>query len=217
MDYERFLKIENKLSINPSQYTKPIRVYCDVDGVIQPFLKSKHDLDNFSKRDITYYREDYYNGGMRKKDGKIHYNRQIVENLVELSKHPLIDFVWLTAWKVSAPYALDRALGIKSLGFLDWQFKMTDYNHTFKKVAIIKDQKTSPSNFIWLEDLANSPYYDTPLFAEPVKDSNYQIIRYKTVIPEDRYLSINTDSYIGLQLEDMDNIKRWVERVALEK
>lgn len=94
--------------VNQTAYSGRVRLYCDIDGVVLPFsFDPEYDFSNLDKASIHY---DYYkyNGIsdqiehiQRTQDA--HIFRENLERLVKLSKHPEIDFVWLTAWRERMP------------------------------------------------------------------------------------------------------------------
>lgn len=223
---EEYSKLTAKFSVTPSSYTKPIRLYMDVDGVVKPSVKSQEELDTRFPNAVEIDVLPHYSweNPMNLWRGKFWWNEEVVARLAELSRSPHIDFVWLTDWRVSAPTTLDELLGIESIGYLDWQRKFSDYSQSFKRVAIQEEQEESPSKFIWVDDRANIPYGDAPhVFAdenddyeweyddegEPVGDTSDA---YYDQIPASRYLNVITDKYQGLTIADIDSIEEWVKK-----
>ena len=216
MKTTEFHELSQTLKVESKQYTKPIRLYCDIDGVIQPYLRTIEDLEALDgQAPVKFYRGTWTEEA-ECQEGTLYFKKFVQEKLSELSQHPLIDFVWLTAWRVNAPLNLDKHMKIKSLGYLQWEGKPTDYNHVFKRVAIREDQKDNPSEFIWLEDLANTVTPGVELFSKftPSFDSGQRTSTYQTIIPPDRFLSINTESTVGLLPKHFQKIDKWVEDAA---
>lgn len=200
--------IYNKLEVNPKNYSKPVRIYCDIDGVLAPFPEfSKEAIQNYYDNHVELTEDDVLN-----KDKLINkaielpqrysldfdlplfektstsYSDEAVKIVRELAE--ITDFIWLTSWREFAPLTWDRYFDIESIGYLYWEQKMSDYNHTFKGVAVIEDQKKYPSKkFIWIDDHANKDY----------KFKGY-LNNYKDG------LIITTDSYKGLTNEHYDKI-----------
>lgn len=151
------------------------------------------------------------------------WDSEVGARLAALSHSPYVDFVWLTDWRVSAPHALDKLLGINSVGYLDWQRKFSDYNQTFKRHAILEEQEESPSKFIWIDDRANkviggAPHifmhekYDYDLeFDDETGDLIGDIAdAFDELIPQSQFLNVVTDANAGLTLADLDHIEKWV-------
>ena len=212
---ENVEKLLSDLAVNPENYNKKIRVYCDVDGVIQPFIYREEDLEALDKHIDAEYIEYYlWDDEVKIKEGLFYFRENVQKFLSELSLET--DFVWLTAWKMNAPRTLDHQMNIKSLGYLPWEIRRSDYNHYFKRSAIEADQKENPSKFIWLEDMANkNTFSDGQLFKKPIVPKNYSLgdeRKYKKLIPKNRYCSINTNSYIGLMDEEIDRVWKWIRK-----
>lgn len=223
---EEYKGLISKFSVFPSSYTKPIRIYMDVDGVIKPSVKSEEELNERFPNAVEIDVVPHYSWDdpMNLLRGKFWWNEDVVARLAKLSRHPHIDFVWLTDWRVSAPTALDELLGIHSLGYLDWQKKFTDYNQFFKRVAILDEQKEAPSKFIWVDDRANIPDSGAPhVFSEEKDDYEWEFNdegeptggtseAYTDVIPPSQYLNVITDKYEGLTLANLEKIEEWVAK-----
>lgn len=222
---EEYKSLISKFSVSPSSYTKPIRIYMDVDGVIKPSVKSQEELEERFPNavDIDVVPHYSWDDPMNLLRGKFWWNEEVVARLAELSRHPHIDFVWLTDWRVSAPTALDELLGIQSIGYLDWEKKFSDYSQAFKRVAILEEQEESPSKFIWVDDRANFPRGGAPhVFADEKDDYEWEFDEegepigdasdaYYDEIAPSQYLNVITDKYQGLTLEDIVRIEEWVK------
>lgn len=200
-----------ELHVDPRSYRNRVRVYCDVDGVVRPEFETE---TGYMKADV---RETIHIEELDKPYTFVSYSH-IIERIRELSQRPDLDFVWLTSWRDKAPRYLDPLFGIESLGYLDFDLRMSDYSQMFKRTAIIKDQKKNPSSFVWLEDVANAPYspYENSglysLFAFPPST----ISKGSIAIPEDRYLSIHVDSYEGYTDQQDAIVNDWINlRVGL--
>lgn len=222
---EEYRTLSSQLSVSPSSYTKPIRIYMDVDGVIKPTVRSKEELgERFPHSvELDVLPPYTWHDPLTLSRGLFWWDKEVIERLAILSRSPHIDFVWLTDWRVSAPHALDSILGIKSVGYLDWERKFSDYSQTFKRVAIREEQEESPSKFIWVDDRANQPRGDAPhVFAydnddyewefddegEPIGDTSEA---YYDEIPASQYLNVITDENEGLTLADIILIEEWVK------
>lgn len=192
MSRKAVLDLMEYFSVKPSDYTKPIRLYVDVNGVVEPIATE----EELAKGDLEIAEIDAipnlsWEDEVTLNHGRFWWNKPVIERLAALSRHPKVDFVWLTDWRVGAPHALDPLLGIESVGYLDWQRKFSDYGQSFKRVAIEEEQEEAPSKFIWVDDRANE----------------YEI--------EDvDYLNIVTNGRIGLTMAEMDIIEAWVEANA---
>lgn len=221
---EEFLKLDNKFRVSPSDYTKPIRLYCDVNGVIQPGMRSQEELnERYPDAQVIDALPHYgWEDPLHYERGKFWWDIEAMDRLAALSRSPHIDFVWLTDWRVSAPYTLDEMLGIKSIGFLDWERKFTDHNQSFKRRAIIEEQEVSPAKFIWIDDRANLSYGGAPHpFADEKDDYEWEYDKegnesnsseaYEELIPASRFLNVITNNNLGLTLPELDTIEKWVE------
>lgn len=223
---EEYRKLVTKFAVTTSSYTKPIRIYMDVDGVVKPSVKSLEELaERFPNAvEIDVLPHYSWDDPMNLLRGKFWWDAEVVARLAELSRSPHIDFVWLTDWRVSAPTALDELLGIQSIGYLDWEKKFSDYSQAFKRVAILDEQEESPSKFIWVDDRANFPRGGAPhVFAdenddyewefddegEPIGDASKA---YYDQIPPSQYLNVITDKYQGLTIDAIVSIEEWVKK-----
>lgn len=223
---EEYRKLVTKFAVTTSSYTKPIRIYMDVDGVVKPSVKSLEELaERFPNAvEIDVLPHYSWDDPMNLLRGKFWWDAEVVARLAELSRSPHIDFVWLTDWRVSAPTALDELLGIQSIGYLDWEKKFSDYSQAFKRVAILDEQEESPSKFIWVDDRANFPRAGAPhVFAdenddyewefddegEPIGDASKA---YYDQIPPSQYLNVITDKYQGLTIDAIVSIEEWVKK-----
>lgn len=233
--YEDYLELSKSLKVTPEKLTKPFRVYADVDGMIFPYARSKEDAESFDRAEfIKTLDVDWSNGNkVMERTGLVWWDDKAAKRLSELSKNPLVDFVWLTSFNMNAPYAIDELLDIESVGFLPWSLKMSDYNQSFKGVAIRRLNSLKPAKFIWLDDRANyfNPNYSSHYFAD-FQDIKYDDDGNRIILTEDPrkkgmdyihddfdnfkitssdYLNINTDEYIGITLEDYDTIDKWIK------
>lgn len=221
---KEFLVLDSKFSVAPSDYTKPIRLYCDVNGVIQPGIRSEEELQKrFPEAKVIDALPHYgWEDPLHYERGQFWWDKEAMDRLAALSKSPHIDFVWLTDWRVSAPYTLDEMLGIKSIGFLDWERKFTDYNQSFKRRAILEEQEKSPSKFIWIDDRANLPYGGAPHpFADEKDDYEWfdnegneignAADAYEEEIPASQFLNVITNNNLGLTLPELDTIEEWIK------
>lgn len=225
---KRYTELHSQYSVTPARYSKPIRFYCDVDGVIkpEPRVSSREELEMLfpNALEIDVLPPYSFHDPLPLKKGLFWWDAEVIERLGALSRSPHVDFVWLTDWRVSAPHALDALLGIESIGFLDWDRKFSDYNQVFKREAIIEEQEEAPSKFIWLDDRANRPYGIAPHpFAEEKYDFEFdydddgEIIGdvaegYDVLIPATRFLNITTDSTVGVTLTEVEIIEEWVKK-----
>lgn len=217
-----------KYSIANKKLDGPIRVYVDVDGVVSPYVDSLEELERRfpSAVDISVIPNGgfFLNNENILRTGKFWWNVNAVARLAKLSHALHLDVVWLTAWGLNGPYILDKILGIKSSGYLEWTQKSGDYSQFFKRQAIIEDQKKNPSKFVWIEDLANKAELNSPhVFSEEIKTSRWEIPDennsdldivdgYQIIIPQDRFLSITPESYDGLNLDHLEEIENWIAR-----
>lgn len=218
-------QLDARWRVSPSTYTKPFRLYCDVDGVIKPSLREDEDFDQFLPLavDIDVLPQPEWLDSNEVQKGEFYWNSDVIERLATLSRSPHIDFVWLTDRRLSAPYALDELLGIESIGYLHWESNFPDWSQAFKRVAVQEDQKAAPCKFIWLDDRGNFPYGDAPhIFAVENDDfaiqfdDNLTLIEetanpYRDIIPIAQYLSITTEPRTGLTMEHLDTVEAWVK------
>lgn len=189
------------LAVNPADYSKPIRLYLDVDGVVSPFVRTVEDMaERFPEApEVSFIPVGLpWSGEVQLVTGLFAYDPTITQRLSDLSHSPLVDVVWLTSLRANAPMVLDELLNIKSLGYLPWQMKMADYAQSFKQVAIVEEQEEYPSKFIWIDDVANKTYADSPLFYP------------EDIIADNQYLSITTNSFAGLTHSQLDLVDKWI-------
>lgn len=241
---EEYWDLRNNLVTGPEKYTKPIRIYCDVDGVVMPFINDQEDLDRLdgdATIQITTW-QGFGSDTINITESRFLYHKAVAAKLSEWSHRDDVDFIWLTAWRFNAPYSLDKLLNIKSSGFMEWDEKRSDYNQAFKRFAIEEEQKVSPSKFIWLDDIANKTrYYENgcpdeelavPVFTHGSYNYEYdkhfvaeldkkgqQINEQEvtmTFIPKNvridpkQYLSLTTDSYVGLSEKEISQVDAWL-------
>jgi hypothetical protein len=207
MKENRYYQLVDSVTVNPDEYSKPIRFYVDIDGVFLPF--SSKDNSSYTATSIFLKEDNNVHPPIEENEQMtFRYNSYVAEKFSEWSYHDKIDFVWLTAWRHQAPAALDPAFNIHSLGFLPWEKKLSDYNQAFKSIALREDQEQYPSHFVWIDDVANiRREYDEKPFFDPEENG------FHTPIPSDRYMSITTDSYEGLTLPQIERIDNWVNQV----
>lgn len=218
-----YQRIYDATAVSPASYKKPVRIYCDINGVIQPEGRSPEELYRYQihTTDVDVFPLDpsmfFGTGRMPVRQLSFWWNPAIIERLADLTRSPDVDFVWFTSWRVSAPYALDELLGLNSLGFLDWHYERNDRIQAHKKVQIIEDQKNSPSKFIWLDDRANiPPKGQSNPFASIQYDGatgqSSQIDR----ISSNQFLNIITSAKTGITMENLDAMETWVKANTLK-
>jgi len=235
MPYDDYTNLIERFSTNPEKYTKPIRIYCDVDGVVMPIIRTWEQYEAMDGKDTINFlrRPNFYHAASDIETGLFVYNKFVAEKLSEWSHRDDVDFIWLTAWRHNAVYSLDKILNVKSVGFLPWEERRSDYQHWYKRYAIEEEQKISPSKFVWLDDFANKRRYeDIPVFTDghysrvevevenPVWDdfTGSYVKKYedgpfvikKEIIPASQYLSLTTEGTLGLQPEDIAQVDAWL-------
>jgi len=201
--------------------TKPIRVYCDIDGVVKPF-DVPGDTNVDASATVKYFFQDPTMRDMWVEEMTFQYRNAVVEKLREWSHRDDVDFIWLTAWRESAPFALDEQLGIRSVGYLPWVHRFSDGEHRMKGAAVLENQQASPSQFVWLDDFANKqdfagvPYFTHGFLTQPDGDDEAEpvFVEEETLIDPERYLSITTDSWVGLTDENLVTIQSWLDAQA---
>lgn len=237
--HDELMEAYEKLNIEPSHYDEnpdAIRIYLDVNGVVIPDMRSAEEYDNFdgTKMTVNTVNDNYAwdNTQNLMEETSIWFNTEVMNRLAKLSRDPRVSVVWLTDWRISAPLALDEATGIKSLGYLDWQKKFTDYSQVFKGVAIREEQELSPSKFVWIDDRANQinmyeqPSYFTTEISDDysdwiIEDENDMVDKtlevvvfkgssFQVDIPFERYLSVTTKNTVGLTMDELDLIEEWI-------
>lgn len=214
---DEFFALSAFLEAGPEKYTKPVRFYCDVDGVVMPLIQRNGVAgDGETAGDITVfaYNSDY--SGFEEEKTTFFYNEAIVKRLVEISERDDVDFVWLTGWRENAPHVLDPLLGIKSVGFLPWAKKFSDYSHAFKGVAVEQDQASSPSDFVWVDDFANHPRHEgLPYFSREESEYDEAADDFTVFIEErldaGRYHTVTTEGSVGLLASELDTIIDWLD------
>jgi len=219
--WEEYLTFAETMEVTAAKYTKPIRIYCDVDGVVMPVIKTFEELDRLDgSNEITIYDikrgyYTYYPDAPPVMTGLFVYNKFVAEKLAEWSKRDDVDFVWLTAWKHNAPYAIDEALGIKSVGFLQWQVNGSDlYPHIGKGWSISDDQKASPSKFVWIDDFANVSTYlgdDVPYFSRIKRNRETFEKSIVHEIDPSSYLNLTTNGSLGLTEKEINQVDMWLQ------
>lgn len=226
--------LAEELTVDPTKYTKRFRLYVDVDGVVMPDFLT---MEQYEVMDSEAYIEtislEYWTEPAKITRSLFVYNKKVAEKLSEWSHRDDVDFVWVTAWRENAPYALDSLLNVKSVGFLPWAKKMSDYTQVFKEIAIEEDQQENPSKFVWIDDIAIRPRYkEIPVFTEgeyeydyiQLPDAKYDdfigdyeetaiekgFVVTKERIPAENYLTVIPKSTVGLTDSEMDTIDRWL-------
>ena len=208
----------NSFAVNPDNYTKPIRLYFDVDGVVSPFfLTDSMRAAHKPAETVRIERTMGYNH--EEQDYRFEWLDFVAEKIAEWSKLDSVDFVWLTTWDKNAPKVLDPLLGIESIGYLPWIKKMGDHSHSFKKRAVEDDQGAYPSKFVWVDDLATQTYGDEGLFEdedfEEFKKSKFYIPEPGDDLPKitaDQYLAITPNKYVGLTHEHIASIEAFIAK-----
>jgi hypothetical protein len=208
-------------AVTSEKLTKPIRIYCDIDGVVKPF-SIPDDANVDASTMVKYFFQDPTLGDMWVEEMEFRYRQTVVDKLAEWSHRDDVDFIWLTAWRESAPYALDEEFGIQSVGYLPWVHRFSDREHRMKGAALLENQAASPSQFVWLDDFANKqdfagvPYFTHGFLTQPDGDDEAApvFVEEETLIDPERYLSITTDSWVGLRDADLATIKSWLDAQA---
>lgn len=219
-----FKKLTQHLQATPQSCQAPFRIYLDVDGVIQPVIPARELLELPAYIPATLFKNTYWDP-VTVKEGRFYYHPDVIERLAGLSKRTDVDVVWLTSWMESAPYSLDKPLGIQSAGFLQWQDNRGDlsYYQPNKGHAILLDQEVNPSKFVWVDDKANrtteaQPDYFThsrrvqngqapDLYDRSIPPAYEQVAE----IESDQYLTVTTLPDVGLTMEDLDRIEEWID------
>lgn len=81
MKLEEYTEIFEKLSVKPNQYSKPIRVYCDVDGVIQPYIYDEKDLEPLDeKAELSFHRYKWADE-VETKNGFLYFRKSVREGV----------------------------------------------------------------------------------------------------------------------------------------
>lgn len=195
-------ELYEKLSAHPTSYSKPVRMYCDVGGVIQPRVASEKDLaERFPDVTTVAVLPSFFWGEtVEMEEVQFWWNAETVELLAALSNSPDVDFVWFSEWDIKAPHTLDNLLGINSLGALNWDRKFST-GEQFKKEAIIEDQRQCPSHFVWIDALANLPISG----GMDVFSADNQ-----TLPVSHQHLNVTTNPNTGLTPSQMRIITAWV-------
>lgn len=195
-------ELYEKLTTRPTSYSKPVRMYCDVGGVIQPWIESEKDLaDRFPEATIITVLPSFFWGEtVEMEEVQFWWNAETVELLAALSNSPDVDFVWFSEWDIKAPHTLDSLLGINSLGALSWDRKFST-GEQFKKEAIVEDQRQCPSHFVWIDALANLPVSGgTDVFAADNQN----------LPASHQHLNVTTNPNTGLTPSQLRIINAWV-------
>lgn len=200
-DVSTYERLKGASVVVPGRLKAPVRIYCDVDGVVKPFFQDDlHQYEKLETFDVRNY--------VTPPEGSVHigmtplwYDKEVTDVLAQLSRRSDVDLVWLTAWKFNAPYTLDKALGVKSSGWVDWWEVWDEYTGSYisplrakngKEAAIRRLHKTDkPEAFAWVEDEAN-------------RHARF----------EGEFLNVQTDSYTGLTLPEAEFLTEWVDHVS---
>jgi len=201
MTIDEYHSLVSSLTIDPSKLTAPIRLYVDVDGVLLPFIRNEEELNEFSSVIKTSILNSDFNKNFTESFHYHPYHKKVIERVAQLSKNPMIDFVFLTSWNFNAVRSIAKSFGIETAGFLPWALKMSDHNQSFKGVAIERLEEKSPSHFVWIDDLANrvrdpsmSHYF-----------SHYPDLRYDSETGE--FASISYEEY--KEYEKLHTFSKW--------
>lgn len=236
MTIEEYHSLVSSFKVDLSKLTAPIRFYVDVDGVLLPFIRNEEDLSKFNSVIKTSVLDSDWKGSFIEVFHYYAYHKQVVDRLAQISKHPMIDFVFLTSWNFNAVRSIAKAFSIETAGFLPWALKMSDYNQVFKGVAIRELEEKSPSRFVWIDDVANKKYPERSHYFSRYDDLHYddEANEFKKIsyeeylslnkqlfleddgeefyeIPESSYLTVTTNSYSGLKMIELDRIESWVK------
>lgn len=228
LSWDEYSALKKSFVFDPEKHSAPFRFYCDIDGVLAPFKEfpetpSVRQLDGGAG--ITY--PDTYGvaigSNVKFNTTEFYFDPTIIARLSALSKRDDVDFVWLTSWKEVAPYALDAPLGIQSAGFLNWERKLREDGHSGKGRAILKEQSTHPSKFVWVDDFANQRSYgpkgpngERPEFFSESDwkwfgDEETPVWVEEHRIHPDQYLAITTKAHLGLTHDELNSIEEWIE------
>lgn len=209
MNPEPFKTLAARTEKKPGVGVRPVRFYLDVDGTILPDDTERPGLTSVELPYLTRRQVPPYDLEVAKTFFQV--DMEVVNLISDISHRDDVDLVWLTGWKYSAPFTFDEHFNIRSIGWLDWAIKLSDYSHSFKRVAVHEDQELSPTRFVWADDLATSFYWlheDDDEFPEMVHGKHT-----RDRIPKDRYLLLNPDSRVGLTVEDLQNTINWLDGV----
>lgn len=153
MQPKEFVALDKRSQVTVETYNKPVRFYCDVDGVLALYFDT---LDaraaHLNHARVNLLHPSY--GSINVESLDIEWNHVAADALSVYSHSSQVDFVWLTQWRLNAPATLDALFNIKSKGYLPWSSSPTDYGQFFKAVALVEDQKIAPSPFVWIDDIA---------------------------------------------------------------
>jgi len=130
-------------------------IYLDFDGVVNffgetEFPDSETALATFPPRKLVV---------------TLNWSPTLIKELNSLP----VDIVWLTTWRDYAVEILEPIIGLKSSRVLQWEHKFSDYNQSFKFIALKEDQAENPRPFIWLEDYATHSYYNNKFHKPAIK------------------------------------------------
>lgn len=184
-------------AVNTKELTAPNRIYCDVDGVLALFIHSYEgtyaDFDALGNSKAEVMFERAYGAPFI---AALRWNSEIISAVGELSRRDDVDFVWLTSWRDQAPTHLDSLWNIESKGYVPWQQKFSDFNHTFKCIGLEAIEKESPSRFVWIDDFAIQSHH-----IERLEKSH-----------RDNFLTIVPENKVGLTLEHLSLITEFFKK-----
>lgn len=121
-------------------------LYCDVDGVINIYKKRPHDSMSANiVRRLPHFAKTL------RVPVKITWREDIIERLAKLP----VNLVWLTTWNWEAVEKIEPLTGLKSSDVLFYKMKLSEVYNQRHKYALLKNhQKTHPSPFVWVDDVA---------------------------------------------------------------
>ena len=195
MQAEEFVALDKRSQVAIETYSKPVRFYSDVDGVLALYfdtLAARAAHANHAR--VNLLQPSY--GSINVKPLDIEWNQIASDALSKYSHSSQIDFVWLTQWRLNAPLVLDPLFNIKSKGYLPWASSPTDYNQFFKAVALLEDQKIAPSSFVWIDDIATT--------------ANAVAFLEREGLDMSRALIIRTEMTSGLTIEHMKQVGQFL-------
>jgi len=203
-----------QLEVDPSKYSRPIRIYGDVDGVISPYFHSREEAEAHKpQRSFMFER---WSPSVQDYEGArydFQWDEFAVNKYREWSLNPNVDFVWLTSLRHNAPKFLDPFAGIESIGYLPWTDKLGDHDQSFKKVAVEEDQESHPSKFVWIDDMANIASYGEALFVNWDTEREVDgVYVYDEIIKSTEYLAITPNKYVGLTPEHAAQVDAFIAR-----
>jgi len=127
----------------------------DVDGVV-----NAHDLDLSNPDTRTGVVE-----WRKKTSGKEMVREQEVtwsQATIDFINNTGFEIFWLSAWKENTQRVLDKLVGIKSSGWIDWDQSIPEEGGKF--LALQEFLNGSNVDFIWVDDVATKPITDMNVF-----------------------------------------------------